>query len=105
MTHPIDGTQQPGGQTAGPEKPPWPGDPTKDTLPPLTAPLVEEYVTRIRLMEKALELTRWTCSTDKGASRAFGHFKGAYDRILRSLLEEAGLERPEGTDGKDQEGS
>ncbi len=105
MTHPIDGTPEPGGQPAGPEKPPWPNDPTKDTLPPLTAPLVEEYVTRIRLMEKAFGLAYQSVGGNNSDSPNDAYqLNKNYHAILQALLEESGLSPPEGTDGKDQEG-
>ena len=101
MTQPTDGT-------------PWPDDPTKEKQPSLTAPLVKEYVTRIRLMEKALELafnaiinSRYSHrqSPDLGAVLALHSLKRSYHAILQSLLEESGLLQPEDTDGKDPKGA
>ncbi len=101
MTQPIDGT-------LGPD------DPTREQLPPLTAPLVKEYVTRIRLMEKAFDLafnaiinSRYSHrqSPDLGAVLALHSLKKSYHAILQSLLEESGLLQPEDTDGKDPKGA
>lgn len=115
MTHPTDGTP---GQEAvslepkdiakvtyrnragAPEKPPWPTNPTGEKLPPLTAPLVDQYVTRIRLMEKALELAYRPLHAALPGDMAdvVRCLWGSYRAILRALLEETGL----GIDRKEQ---
>lgn len=76
---------------AGSEKPRWPDEQVRQQLPPLTAPLIEEYKTRVRLMEKAFDLAFPAYKVGETGTEV-RCIKVAYHAILRSLLEEAGLE-------------